>query len=47
MLNEKLSNALLVQGRIYDTKRLENKIGMISQYDFKTLKVKFGELIDV
>ena len=28
-LNEKLSSALLVQGRIYDTKRLENKIGKI------------------
>ncbi len=46
-LNEKQSNALLVQSRIYDSKRLENKIGMISKDDFATLKLKFKELIDV
>jgi len=46
-LNEKLSSALLVQGRIYDTKRLENKIGKIEQKDFALLKVKLGELLNV
>jgi mRNA interferase MazF len=46
-LNEKQSNALLVQGRVYDIKRLENKIGKISQDDFKKLKIKLGELLDV
>jgi len=46
-LNDKESNALLVQGRIYDIKRLENKIGKISQDDFKQLKLKLRELLDV
>ncbi len=46
-LNEKLSNALLVQGRIYDTKRLENKIGKISQKDFNILKIKLRKLLNV
>ncbi len=46
-LNEKMSNALLVQGRIYDTKRLENKIGKISQKDFDTLKIKLRKLLNV
>ena len=46
-LNDKESNALLVQGRIYDIKRLENKIGKISQDNFKQLKLKLRELLDV
>ena len=46
-LDGEKSNALLVQARIYDTKRLEKKIGMISKEDFQNLKKKFGELIDV
>lgn len=46
-LNNKPSNALLVQSRIYDSKRLENKIGTISQDDFKELKIKLRELINV
>jgi len=46
-LNNKSSNALLVQSRIYDSKRLENKIGMISENDFKQLKIKLKELINV
>ena len=41
------SNALLVQGRLYDSKRLENKIGMIKTDDFTRLKKKFRELLDV
>ena len=47
MLNDKPSSALLVQGRTYDAKRLENKIGMISQKDFSALKLKLKELLDV
>ena len=43
----KQSNALLVQGRLYDSKRLENKIGMIKIDDFTRLKKKFRELLDV
>lgn len=46
-LNDKPSNALLVQGRIYDVKRLENKIGMISKDDFQQLKRKLKDLLDV
>ena len=41
------SNALIVQGRLFDTKRLENKIGMISKDEFKKLKTKLKELLDV
>ena len=47
MLNEKPSNALLVQARVYDAKRLENKIGKINQKDFAKLKSKFRELVNV
>ncbi len=47
ILNNKPSNALLVQGRIYDAKRLENKIGMISKDDFFNLKNSLKELLDV
>lgn len=46
-LNNKPSNALLVQGRIYDAKRLENKIGMISKDDFVKLKRNLKELLNV
>jgi mRNA interferase MazF len=46
-LNDKLSSALLVQCRIYDTKRLENKIGKIAQKDFRELKIKLKELLNV
>ncbi len=41
------SNALLVQARIYDAKRLENKIGKISHDDFERLKMKLGELLEL
>jgi hypothetical protein len=37
----------LVQARVYDAKRLENKIGMISKDDFKQLKKKLGELLNM
>lgn len=46
-LNLQKSNALLVQGRTYDSKRLENKIGKISQEDFIKLKIKFRELLNL
>ncbi|MFK5975821.1 MAG: type II toxin-antitoxin system PemK/MazF family toxin [Sulfurovum sp.] len=46
-LNGKKSNALIVQGRIYDTKRLENRIGMISINNFCNLKLKFKKLLDM
>jgi len=46
-LNNNKSNALLVQGRIFDAKRLENKIGMINKNDFLSLKEKLKKLLDV
>lgn len=46
-LNGTQSSALLVQGRVYDAKRLENKIGMISKDDFGALKCKLKGLLDV
>jgi mRNA interferase MazF len=46
-LNGKKSNALIVQSRIYDTKRLENRIGMISNDEFTSLKKQLKELLDV
>jgi mRNA interferase MazF len=46
-LKNKQSNALLVQAKVYDTKRLENRIGMISKDDFQTLKIKLKDLLDV
>jgi mRNA interferase MazF len=46
-LNGEMSNALLVQGKIFDVKRLEKKIGMISKDEFSGLKTKFKELLDV
>jgi len=47
LLNGKPSNALLVQARVYDAKRLENKIGKMNQQDFNNLKSKFRELVNV
>ena len=47
LLNNRLSNALLVQARVYDAKRLENKIGKINQEDFNNLKSRFRELVNV
>jgi mRNA interferase MazF len=38
--------ALLSQMRLFSTKRLLNKIGVISTEDFKNLKDKFKVLID-
>jgi len=47
ILHNKPSCALLVQGRTYDAKRLENKIGMISKEDFFELKLKLKEFLDL
>lgn len=46
-LDGQKSSALLVQARIYDAKRLENKIGKLSIEDFKRLKIKLGELLEL
>ncbi len=46
-LDGQKSSTLLVQARIYDAKRLENKIGKISVEDFKRLKTKLGELLEL
>jgi mRNA interferase MazF len=46
-LNDKQSNALLVQGKLFDIKRLEKKIGMISKDEFSDLKIKLKELLDI
>ncbi|MDQ1326297.1 MAG: hypothetical protein QG564_1422 [Campylobacterota bacterium] len=45
--NNEISSALLVQSRVYDAKRLENKIGMISKNDFESLKSKLKGLLNV
>ncbi len=45
--DNKISTALLVQTKMYDVKRLDKKIGKINVEDFKKLKNKFKELIDV
>jgi len=45
--HRKSSNALLVQGRTYDSKRLENKMGMIGKNDFNQIKAKLRSLLDV
>ena len=44
---DKPSNALVVQGRIFDTKRLENRIEMIGKNDFENIKKSLKELLDV
>ncbi|MEA3353897.1 MAG: type II toxin-antitoxin system PemK/MazF family toxin, partial [Campylobacterota bacterium] len=38
--------ALLSQMRLFSTKRLLNKIGVMSIYDFKNMKIKFKKLLD-
>ena len=37
------SNALVVQGRLFDTKRLENKIGMMNKDDFEKFSTGAAE----
>jgi mRNA interferase MazF len=43
----KVSTALIVQGKLFDAKRLDRKIGKITIEDFKNLKEKFKELFDI
>ena len=45
-LKDKFSYALLSQIRLFDTKRINQKSGKMSQEDFKELKIKLKELID-
>ena len=40
-----LQNALLVQGRTFDAKRLENRMGMISEKDFENIKERYIKLL--
>ncbi len=40
------NNALLSQMRLFSTKRLLNKIGVMNSGDFKEIKMKFKKLID-
>lgn len=42
-----ISTALIVQGRLFDTKRLENRLGMIDKTDFQTIKNRVRGLLDV
>ena len=46
-LNGAKSSALLVQGRLFDSKRLEKRLGMIGKDDFSELKIKIRELLNV
>ncbi|MEA1955211.1 MAG: type II toxin-antitoxin system PemK/MazF family toxin [Campylobacterota bacterium] len=39
------SSALLVQAKVFDIKRVDKKIGMINQEDFKQLQNKLGDLL--
>lgn len=45
LLPNKISTALLVQAKVYDVKRLDQKIGMIQKDDFEKLNVKLKELL--
>lgn len=44
-LEDKQSTALLVQHKLYSSKRLIKKIGMINKTDFRNLQVKLHKLI--
>jgi mRNA interferase MazF len=46
-LHDNKVSALLVQGRLFDTKRLENRIGMISKDDFSGIKNNLKELLSL
>ena len=46
-IDGQIRTALLAQGRTFDTKRLENKIGMMEEEDFKKLKEKFKLLLEL
>jgi mRNA interferase MazF len=45
--DNEISTALIVQGKLYDAKRLDRKIGKIGLEDFEKLKGKFKNLFDL
>lgn len=45
VVNNKVSTALLSQLRVFDTRRLINKYGMVSQKDFKAIRTKIRNFI--
>lgn len=45
--DNEISTALIVQGKLFDAKRLDRKIGKISVEDFSKLKLKFKGLFNV
>lgn len=45
VLNTRVSTALLSQMRVFDTRRLINKVGMINQKDFAEIKGKLKEFL--
>ena len=47
LLNNEKSNALLVQAKVFDAKRLNKKIGMININDFKILKNELKFLLEL
>ncbi len=46
-LNNIQSNALLVQAKIYDVKRLDTKVGVINKAYFSNLRKKLKKLLDL
>lgn len=46
-LNNKTSTALLVQAKIFDVKRLDQKIGMIDKENFENLKKGLKDLLEL
>ncbi len=46
-LKHKTSVAILSQAKAFDTKRMLNKIGVISKNDFEELKMKLKEIIEL
>ena len=46
-IENEISTALIVQGKMLDTKRLEDRLGMIHKNDFDKLKQKVRELLNV
>ena len=46
-IGNEISTALIVQGKLFDAKRLDRKIGKMSVDDYSELKKKFKGLFDV
>ena len=42
-----VSTALLVQARMFDVKRLDKKIGLMSKSDFERLKIELRSLLEL